>query len=149
MDGATLATLLLSGLLGFLINIAVFLQIKHTRYPSSQVLGLGFCWPHSFLSSNNNTQPAHKQRERHLQGLHPAHHLRRNLWYNHPLLRQGLGHCTHLHALHATAHASGDKVTPMNVMGTLLVVAGSAWYSHVRFTEMAQIEHQTERKKWM
>jgi len=31
MDGATLATLLLSGLLGFLINIAVFLQIKHTR----------------------------------------------------------------------------------------------------------------------
>ena len=30
--GATLATLLLSGLLGFLINIAVFLQIKHTRY---------------------------------------------------------------------------------------------------------------------
>jgi hypothetical protein len=42
MDGATLATLLLSGLLGFLINIAVFLQIKHTRYPPLPAsLGLG------------------------------------------------------------------------------------------------------------
>jgi hypothetical protein len=40
-------------------------------------------------------------------------------------------------------------VTPMNVMGTLLVVVGSAWYSHVRYTEMGQIEHQTEHKKWM
>jgi hypothetical protein len=30
----------------------------------------------------------------------------------------------------------------MNVLGSLLVVAGSAWYSHVRYTEMKNAEHQ-------
>jgi len=76
-----------AGIFGFLINIAVFLQIKHTSPLTNNISGT--------LKAGVQTLLAIV------------------IWQN--------------------------PVTFWNAVGILLVIGGSAWYSHIRYTEMKNV----------
>jgi len=88
-------TMTVTGLLGFLINIAIFLQIKHTSPLTHNLSGTAKACVQTLIS----------------------------------------------------VAIFKNEITPLNAFGIFLVIAGSFWYSHVRYQEMQQERKEAEEKE--